>query len=179
MRRTTHQMDIKLYGWPLPALRRDRLWWSEDTSPRYDPNLPITVEDDGGGAGGGAGGRGGGAGGAGGGAGGSGGGGAGAPGGPGGPGGGARGGIGGMGGGGAYSDSGLILNWPGVIGNPLLAAIALWLVFVAPFVIWHDVRRRLRIHKGLCPHCAYPVGPSSHCTECGTELAPTGQGTHP
>lgn len=77
-----------------------------------------------------------------------------------------------MGGGGpdVYLDSGLVLNWPGVIGNPLLAAIALWLVFVAPFVLWLDVRRRFRIHKGLCPQCAYPVGTSSQCTECGIEL---------
>ncbi len=28
-------------------------------------------------------------------------------------------------------------------------------------------RCRLRVHRGLCPACAYPVGTSSVCRECG------------
>ena len=32
-------------------------------------------------------------------------------------------------------------------------------------------RRRARIRRGLCPSCAYPVGDSSPCTECGWTMA--------
>jgi hypothetical protein len=28
-------------------------------------------------------------------------------------------------------------------------------------------RRSLRVKRGLCPACAYPVGVSPVCTECG------------
>jgi hypothetical protein len=30
--------------------------------------------------------------------------------------------------------------------------------------------RRLRIKRGLCPACAYPVGAGGTCTECGYTL---------
>lgn len=225
--RTTHQMEIELYGWPLPALRRGKFWSSQDTSPRFDPSLQILDEggdgsgqggDEGGGGGGsggsggrgGQGGRGGGGGQGGGGstngggglvkssliggAGGSGGNGHDGPGGPGGQGGPGRSGSGGMGGAGGggggggggtgggvvgggaggytetYLDTGLILHWPGVVANPLLMATGLWLIIIAPFVLWFEMRCRIRIRKGLCPKCAYPVGASSRCTECGFEL---------
>ena len=36
-----------------------------------------------------------------------------------------------------------------------------------PFVL----RRFLRVRRGLCPKCAYPMGESSVCTECGKPLA--------
>ncbi len=34
-----------------------------------------------------------------------------------------------------------------------------------------QLRRFLRVRRGLCPKCAYPMGESSVCTECGCELA--------
>ena len=43
-------------------------------------------------------------------------------------------------------------------------------------VIWvlaggaQAVRRRIRTRRGLCPNCAYPIGESPVCTECGREL---------
>jgi hypothetical protein len=42
------------------------------------------------------------------------------------------------------------------------AALAWLLVSLATML-----RRRRRIKRGLCPKCAYPVGPSEVCTECG------------
>jgi hypothetical protein len=57
-------------------------------------------------------------------------------------------------------------SWPLVPGfaiNTLFYAAMLWLLFAAPFAL----RRRTRIKRGLCPACAYPVGASDVCTECG------------
>jgi hypothetical protein len=47
-------------------------------------------------------------------------------------------------------------------------AAILWLLFAAPFAL----RRRRRIKRGLCPKCAYPVGESPVCTECGAAVKP-------
>lgn len=56
----------------------------------------------------------------------------------------------------------------GAAANVLIDAISLWLVVVAPL----DLRRRLRRRRGLCPSCAYPVGQSGVCSECGARVAP-------
>ena len=53
--------------------------------------------------------------------------------------------------------------WPGFAINTVFYAGVLWLLFAAPFAL----RRRRRIKRGLCPKCAYPVGASDVCTECG------------
>ncbi|MCI0348786.1 MAG: hypothetical protein L0Z53_05115, partial [Acidobacteriales bacterium] len=53
--------------------------------------------------------------------------------------------------------------WPGFAINTIFYATFLWLLFAAPGL----VRRRIRIKRGLCPACAYPVGESPTCTECG------------
>jgi hypothetical protein len=53
--------------------------------------------------------------------------------------------------------------WPGFAINTLFYAGILWMVFAAPFAL----RRRRRIKRGVCPACAYPVGASDVCTECG------------
>ncbi len=53
--------------------------------------------------------------------------------------------------------------WPGFAINTLFYAVILWLFFAAPFTL----RRWRRVRKGLCPKCAYPVGISDTCTECG------------
>ena len=42
----------------------------------------------------------------------------------------------------------------------------LWLLIPGPFAL----RRFLRTRRGLCPRCAYPVGESAVCSECGREL---------
>jgi hypothetical protein len=56
--------------------------------------------------------------------------------------------------------------WSGFAINTLFYAGILWVVFAAPFAL----RRRRRIKRGLCPACAYPVGASEVCTECGKSL---------
>ncbi len=53
--------------------------------------------------------------------------------------------------------------WPGFAINTLFYGGVLWLLFAAPFAI----RRRRRARRRLCPACAYPVGESAVCTECG------------
>jgi hypothetical protein len=56
--------------------------------------------------------------------------------------------------------------WPGFAINTLFYAGILWLLFGAPFAL----RRRSRIRRGLCPACAYPIGASAVCTECGATV---------
>ena len=50
--------------------------------------------------------------------------------------------------------------------NTLLYATLLWLLNPGPFVL----RRFLRLRRGLCPKCAYPMGEAAVCTECGKAL---------
>ena len=57
------------------------------------------------------------------------------------------------------------LLWSGVAINTLFYATILWLP-ILPFAL----RRFLRVRRGLCPKCAYPIGESAVCTECGREL---------
>ena len=53
--------------------------------------------------------------------------------------------------------------WLGFVVNTLLYAVVLWLLICGPFVL----RRRIRVKRGLCPKCAYPMGESGVCRECG------------
>jgi hypothetical protein len=53
--------------------------------------------------------------------------------------------------------------WPGFAVNTIFYAAILWVLFTAP----GSVRRWRRRRRGLCPACAYPVGQSLTCTECG------------
>ncbi len=50
--------------------------------------------------------------------------------------------------------------------NTLFYAALLWLLIPGPVAL----RRFLRVRRGLCPKCAYPMGGSSVCTECGGAL---------
>lgn len=68
-----------------------------------------------------------------------------------------------------YRDTGLQLHWPGVILNPLLFAVLSWLLLVAPIAIFLSARRALRVRRGRCPACSYPVGATNRCTECGCQ----------
>lgn len=52
--------------------------------------------------------------------------------------------------------------WVGFIGNTLFYASILWLIFALK-----PLFRRHRLKRGLCPACAYPIGVSPVCTECG------------
>jgi len=56
--------------------------------------------------------------------------------------------------------------WPGFGINTAFYAVVLWLLFAVP----SSLRRWRRIRRGLCPKCAYPVGTSEVCTECGMRV---------
>jgi hypothetical protein len=58
--------------------------------------------------------------------------------------------------------------WLGFAINTLFYAGVLWLLFAASFAL----RRRGRIERGLCPKCAYPIGASPICSECGKPVRP-------
>jgi hypothetical protein len=104
--RTTHQMQVYYYGWPLPVMKEATLWW-----PDQDPAWTLS----------------------------------------------------------APHDRGLQLCATGLIGNPLLATLAVALVF-APVVLVRRMIRRRRLQQGRCEACGYPAGVSDRCTECGAEL---------
>ena len=53
--------------------------------------------------------------------------------------------------------------WPGFLLNTLFYATLLWLLIRGLFAL----RRLLRVRRGQCPKCAYPMGESVVCTECG------------
>ena len=61
--------------------------------------------------------------------------------------------------------------WPGFVFNTFFHAGILWLLLPGPFVLWRFIRRLIRRRRGLCPKCAYPMGESAVCTECGNELS--------
>ena len=56
--------------------------------------------------------------------------------------------------------------WPGFAINTIFYAAILWVMFATP----GRVRRAIRCKRGLCPACAYPVGASPVCTECGAAV---------
>ncbi len=66
------------------------------------------------------------------------------------------------------SQRGLPLSpyWPGFGVDVLFYATLLWLLSCMAIA----VRRFIRLRRGLCPLCKYPIGLSAVCTECGQDL---------
>ena len=62
--------------------------------------------------------------------------------------------------------------WSGFAINTIFYAAILWLLFFTPGA----VRRTIRRKRGLCPACAYPIGTSPVCTECGNHVVSTRRG---
>ena len=56
--------------------------------------------------------------------------------------------------------------WPGFAINTLFYATILWLWIYSLSAL----SRFLRVRRGLCPKCAYPMGESAICSECGITL---------
>jgi hypothetical protein len=56
--------------------------------------------------------------------------------------------------------------WPGFAVNSLFNATILGLMFFIPL----GMRRHRRTTRRLCLRCAYPIGTSDVCTECGAPL---------
>jgi hypothetical protein len=55
--------------------------------------------------------------------------------------------------------------FPGFLINTVFYAAILWLLFLTPITARRIIRRR----RGLCEKCAYPIGVSPICTECGAK----------
>ncbi len=70
--------------------------------------------------------------------------------------------------------------WRGFLLNTAFYALA----FILPAGMWWSLRRFIRVRRGLCAACAYPMGESDVCSECGTAVSmdnsrlhnPTNQG---
>jgi hypothetical protein len=58
--------------------------------------------------------------------------------------------------------------WPGFVAGAVLFASIAWLLACGP----RASRRRWRTHRGLCPSCAYPLGITAVCPECGKPVKP-------
>lgn len=56
--------------------------------------------------------------------------------------------------------------WTGIAVNTLSYASLTWIIITLPLA-W---RRRRRVRRGLCAECAYPLGSSPVCTECGERV---------
>lgn len=59
-----------------------------------------------------------------------------------------------------------LIPLPGLIVNAMFWGAALWLVVRGPRLLRGGIRAR----RGLCPACAYPMGASPLCSECGKDL---------
>ena len=59
--------------------------------------------------------------------------------------------------------------WPQVWASVVLSVLV---VAIVQFCLWHFERecRRIRARRGQCPACAYPIGASNVCTECGAAV---------
>jgi hypothetical protein len=60
------------------------------------------------------------------------------------------------------------IEWRGFALNTLFFAA----VLVALRLAFRGAQRYWRIDRGLCPSCAYPVGVSPQCSECGQRVRP-------
>ena len=60
----------------------------------------------------------------------------------------------------------LLPIWPGFAVNTIFYATTLWLLACGLLAM----RRLVRLKRGLCPACGYPMGKSSVCSECGKAL---------
>jgi hypothetical protein len=64
----------------------------------------------------------------------------------------------------------LLPLWVGFVANTAFYGAGLWLVWFLNILRPFTLLRRLRIKRGLCPACGYPMGDSDVCSECGKPL---------
>lgn len=57
--------------------------------------------------------------------------------------------------------------WPGQLVNSAFYGVLMFGAMTAARALGRGRRRR----KGLCPWCAYPVGNTGPCSECGAPVA--------
>jgi hypothetical protein len=58
--------------------------------------------------------------------------------------------------------------------NPLIVGGAAWVVLVVPWFLGIIITRWSRRRRGRCMACGYPIGTSSVCTECGSQVVTIG-----
>lgn len=68
---------------------------------------------------------------------------------------------------GPESDPRPMLIPTGLVANPILVGVPLWLIVCASPVLILWVRRYLRARKGLCAWCGFEIEDQSLCPECG------------
>ena len=60
------------------------------------------------------------------------------------------------------------LAWGGILLNPILFGVTIWLVvLILQFVVFFGKRKCRRISRNECVKCGYPRGASERCSECG------------
>ncbi len=64
----------------------------------------------------------------------------------------------------------LLPLWVGCLANTTFYGAGLWLLWFLKILRPLTLLRRLRIKRGLCPACAYPMAESTVCSECGKPL---------
>ena len=58
----------------------------------------------------------------------------------------------------------------GFMANAVFYGFGIWVIVVQPFRFWMHLKRRIRVKRGLCWKCSYPVLDSKICPECGEEI---------
>jgi hypothetical protein len=66
------------------------------------------------------------------------------------------------------------LVWTGVLLNPLIVGVPLWLLTVGVWLLWVIAARVRRRLSGRCAFCGYPIGVGPVCTECGKAVGVAG-----
>jgi hypothetical protein len=72
---------------------------------------------------------------------------------------------------GPESDPAPSLKLQGLVLNPLIVGGAAWMVLVLPWFLGIIITRWSRRRRNRCMACGYPIGTSSVCTECGSQVA--------
>jgi hypothetical protein len=68
-------------------------------------------------------------------------------------------------------DPSVRVNWPGIVLNPPLVALAIWGAIAVPMLLLLSIKRAYRTSRGACVFCGYPRGHAPKCTECGYTFA--------
>jgi hypothetical protein len=66
------------------------------------------------------------------------------------------------------------VRWLALAADSAIWGLALWLIW-ASFMFVRREMRKMRMSRALCPACAYPIGVSPVCTECGEPVQAKGE----
>jgi len=60
--------------------------------------------------------------------------------------------------------------WIGILCNSVFYGLGIWLLWFLKVLRPLSLLRRIRLRRGLCPTCGYPMGEATVCAECGAML---------